>query len=71
MGRRFKKQEPVSFSKLVVSLVILLNIIFAYSVLYIVYRGAQEPSALVAGWFAFTTAELWALAFIKRGEQDT
>ena len=67
---RAKRAKPMPFSKLIVSLVIVLNVLFACAVLYIVWRGAQEPQALVVAWFAFTTAELWALAFIRRGEQN-
>ena len=54
------------FSKLIVSLVILLNTGFALGVLYVFLRVGSEPTALVAAWFAFTTGELWMLAGIKK-----
>ena len=54
------------FSKLIVSLVILLNTAFAIGVLYAFLRVGSEPTALIAAWFAFTTGELWMLAGIKK-----
>ena len=56
------------FSKLIVSLVILLNTAFAIGVLYVFLRVGSEPTALVAAWFAFTTGELWLLAGIKKNK---
>ena len=58
----------VKFSKLVVISVILLNIVFTVAVFYVFCRVGSEPTALVAAWFGFTTAELWALAKIKTSE---
>jgi len=58
----------MKFSKLIVTLVILLNVTFAVAVLYIFYRIGVEPTALIAAWFGFTTVELWALAGIKKKE---
>ncbi|MFA5628536.1 MAG: hypothetical protein WC965_13840 [Thiohalomonadaceae bacterium] len=58
----------MKFSKLIVALVILLNIVFTVVVLSIFKNTGVEPSTLIAAFFGFTTAELWALAFIKRGE---
>lgn len=66
---RFRKPDPVPFSKIIVITVIVLNVIFTCAVLYIVWTGAQEPQALVVAWFGFTTTELLALAYIKRGDQ--
>ena len=60
--------SAVKFSKLIVALVILLNVIFTVAVFYVFCRVGSEPTALVAAWFAFTTAELWALAKIKTSE---
>ena len=56
------------FSKLIVSLVILLNTAFAIGVLYVFLRVGSEPTALVAAWFAFTTGELWLLSGIKKSK---
>ena len=54
------------YSKIIVTLVILLNTGFAGAVLYTFLRVGSEPTALIAAWFAFTTGELWLLAGIKR-----
>jgi len=63
------------FSKLIISAVIMLNILFTATVLYVFLKTSSEPTALVTAWFAFTTAELWSLASIKktkvkRGEKE-
>jgi len=58
------------FSKLIVVLVIVLNIIFAAVVLWVFDRTKVEPVELVRAWFAFTTVELLALAGIKRKEVE-
>ena len=60
----------MKFSKLIVTLVILLNAAFTVAVLYIFYRVGAEPTALIGAWFGFTTVELWALAGIKKREID-
>lgn len=62
-----KKQKKKSrFSKFVVTLVILLNVVFTAAVLYTFLRIGNEPVTLIAAWFAFTTGELWMLAGIKK-----
>ena len=61
----------MKFSKLIVTLVILLNVTFAVAVLYIFYRIGAEPTTLIGAWFGFTTIELWALAGIKKKEIET
>jgi hypothetical protein len=58
----------MKFSKVIVSLVILLNAAFTVAVLFIFYRVGVEPTTLIAAWFSFTTIELWALAGIKKRE---
>lgn len=60
----------MQFSKFVVTLVIIMNIIFAFSVLFIFFKIGSEPTTLIAAWFAFTTGELWTLAGIKKKELD-
>ena len=55
-----------AFSKFIILLVIVLNIIFTGVVLYIFYKVGQEPGVLIGCWFAFTTGELWMLASIKK-----
>lgn len=70
MRQKIKKEEPgPSFSKWIVSLVILLNTIFAGIVLYIFLTIGSEPMALIGAWFAFTTGELWLLSSIKKKDQ--
>lgn len=54
------------FSKLIVTLVVILNIVFTAAVLYVFWQVGNEPTALVAAWFAFTTGELWFLSGIKK-----
>jgi len=58
------------FSKKIVVLVILLNIIFTMAVFVAAFFNAVIPDSLIGAWFAFTTTELVALAGIRiRGEQ--
>lgn len=54
------------FSKLIVTLVVILNILFTAAVLYIFLCTGNEPATLIGCWFAFTTGELWMLASIKK-----
>ena len=56
------------FSKFIVALVILLNTGFAGAVLFAFLRVGNEPTALIAAWFAFTTGELWMLAGIRKAK---
>jgi len=58
----------MKFSKIIVSLIILLNVLFTAGVLYVFLRVGNEPSILIGAWFAFTTGELWMLASIKKKE---
>ena len=55
-----------NFSKPIVMLIILLNVIFTVAVLYVFLQTSNEPQVLVGSWFTFTTVELWAMAKIKR-----
>ena len=64
------KPNKVSFSKWIVLLVVLLNVIFTIAVLWSFCKTGSEPSTLIGAWFAFTTVELWALAGIKKKEID-
>lgn len=59
----------IEYSKFIVILVILLNIIFTAAVFYIVFLGIPEPSTLIITWFSFTTVELLAIAGIKITEK--
>ena len=57
------------FSKIIITAVILMNIIFTAFVLVVFWHTGSEPSILIGAWFTFTTGEIWALAMIKKGEQ--
>ena len=61
-----KKGKKGGFSKLIITLVVLMNIAFTVAVLYVFLKTASEPVALVGAWFAFTTGELWMLSSIKK-----
>lgn len=65
---KIKNREKPRFSKAIVTLVVLLNTLFAISVLYIFYKIESEPVTLIGAWFAFTTGELFLLSKIKRDE---
>lgn len=60
----------MKFSKIIVSLIILLNVLFTTGVLYVFLKVGSEPMTLIGCWFAFTTGELWLLATIKKKEID-
>lgn len=54
------------FSKKIVILIVIFNIIFAAAVLIVFWHTGNEPASLVVAWFAFTTGELWALSKVTR-----
>jgi hypothetical protein len=54
------------FSKKVVAAIVILNVIFTVATLVAFVKVGDEPTALIAAWFSFTTAELWQLANIKK-----
>ena len=54
------------FSKGIVTMVIILNILFTAAVLYTFMKTGSEPMTLIGCWFAFTTGELWMLSSIKK-----
>lgn len=56
------------FSKVIVTAVIILNILFTAAVLYVFLKVGSEPMALIGGWFGFTTGELWMLSSIKKSK---
>ena len=60
------KKVKGKFSKLIISTVIILNILFTAAVLYVFLKTSAEPAALVVAWFGWTTGELWILAGIKK-----
>ena len=59
------KNKP-KFSKVLVAVIVLLNIIFTAAVLFVFYHTSNEPVALVGAWFSFTTVELLTIAGIKK-----
>ena len=60
------KKKKGGFSKWIILLVVLMNIIFTSAVLYVFLKTSSEPVALVGAWFTFTTGELWMLSSIKK-----
>lgn len=56
------------FSKVVVSFIVVMNVVFTAAVLGIFYKVGSEPAVLIGAWFAFTTGELWALASIRKSK---
>lgn len=54
------------FSKKIVTMIILLNVIFTIAVLYIFLKVGSEPTSLIIAWFGFTTGELWLLSGITK-----
>ena len=63
-----KDQKKRKFSKVIVSLIIFMNIVFTIAVLYVFLKVGSEPMVLIGAWFAFTTGELWMLSSIKKTE---
>lgn len=58
------------YSKWIVPLVIMLNVLFVYYVFDLIkFTGAIPPDSLIYSWFAFTTGELWMLASIKKTKE--
>ena len=58
------------FSKLIIGVVVIANILFTIGVLYIFLKIGTEPTGLIVAWFGFTTGELWMLASIKKKQID-
>lgn len=65
---RILNKKKSSFSKKVVVLVILMNVLFTIAIMYLFLKTGNEPMTLVGAWFGFTTVELWSLSKIKREE---
>ena len=63
------KKKSSIFSKVIVSVVIGLNVLFTVAVLMIFLKTSCEPTGLIAAWFSFTTVELWSLAGIKKAKE--
>lgn len=68
-NKQSKRRNKTSYSKIIVTLIILLNVAFTTAVLYVLLiSNIQEPTTLIVSWFAFTTGELWMLSGIKKKE---
>lgn len=67
-ANKTKKRKSI-FSKIIVSTVITLNVIFTIAILKVFLATSCEPSSLIVAWFSFTTVELWSLAGIKKAEK--
>ena len=61
----------MKYSKVIVALIIILNVLFTAAVLYVYLRVGSEPKTLITAWFAFTTGELWFVSGIKKMEIET
>lgn len=70
LNMRKSDKKKRNFSKLIIVSIILLNIVFTASVLYVFLKTGNEPMALVGAWFSFTTGELWLLSKIKRDKVE-
>jgi hypothetical protein len=53
------------FSKLIVLVVVVLNVLFTVATLIVFCKTGTEPTSLVIAWFTFTGTELMSLAVIK------
>lgn len=58
----------MKFSKKIVTLIIVMNILFTIAMCYIHLTIGSVPDSLVVAWFSFTTVELGGLAGIKIAE---
>ena len=71
---KLKKKEvekpKKEYSKIIVSAIIVVNIIFTIGIMMLFLKKGSEPVALISAWFSFTTVELWNLAKIKRHKID-
>lgn len=65
---RGKHAKGAQFSKWIVALIILMNVVFTYKILEVFKIVGSEPTSLVVAWFGFTTVELWTLASIKKSK---
>ncbi|MGP1568486.1 MAG: hypothetical protein ACTTHM_07195 [Peptoanaerobacter stomatis] len=64
------KKAKKEYSKIVVSAIIIINILFTIGIMILFLKQGSEPTTLITAWFSFTTVELWNLAKIKRHKID-
>nr|DAU32990.1 MAG TPA: hypothetical protein [Caudoviricetes sp.] len=71
---KLKKNEiekpKKEYSKIIVSAIIVVNILFTLCIMILFLKKGSEPVALIGAWFSFTTVELWNLAKIKTKKID-
>lgn len=60
-----KSKKKVQFNKKIVTLIVVMNILFTATIVFLYYKTGSEPSTLIERWFKFTGTELVALAGIK------
>lgn len=60
-----KSEKKLQFNKKIVALIVIMNILFTATIVFLYYRTGSEPSTLIDKWFKFTGTELVALAGIK------
>lgn len=53
------------YSKWLIVLIVLLNVGFAFGILWEMKNGGAEPAILIKEWFKWTTIELGASAGVK------
>lgn len=61
-GKRLRKGL---FAKVLIGFIVASNIAFTVACMWIFLAVGAVPDTLIYCWFAFTTGELWALAFVK------
>ena len=59
----------MKFSNIIVIAVVILNVIFTATVLYVFSKVGSEPTVLIGSWFGFTISELLGLASIKKAKE--
>lgn len=64
------KKPKKEYSKIIVSLIIIINILFTIAIMILFLKQGSEPASLIVAWFSFTTVELWNLATIKKRKID-
>lgn len=65
-----EQKEKKGYSKIIVSAIIVVNILFTLCIMILFLKKGSEPVALISAWFSFTTVELWNLAKIKSKKID-
>ena len=64
MNEEINEKKP-KYSKKIVVLVIVLNVVFTLAILILSYFGDTVPDSLIERWFDFTCKELLVIGDIK------